>query len=71
MLTYDPEVPWDVIETETESASAVSESASFAEERDVAPPMTLRLPQDEVMSEGKQVVCSGGSPFSVIVARGG
>lgn len=69
VLTYDPEVPWDVIETKSVKASAVSDSASVAEERDVAPPMTLRLPQDEVMSEGKQVFVL--HPFSVIVARGG
>lgn len=72
VLTYDPEVPWNVIEAQRlVNASAVSDSASFPEEREVSPPMTLRLPE-EVMSEGKQVCLFYiTSLFSVIVARGG
>jgi hypothetical protein len=71
VLVYDPEVSWDSIETENlVNASAVSDSASSPEEREVSPPMTLRLPE-EVMSGKQGCLSSERVPFSVIVARGG
>ncbi|CAG9786610.1 unnamed protein product [Diatraea saccharalis] len=63
VLVYDPEVPWDVIETELKvNDSGVSVSAGS--QREVSPPMTLRLPE-EVMS-GKQACLSTEGFFSVL-----
>ncbi|KAH9628836.1 hypothetical protein HF086_004996 [Spodoptera exigua] len=59
VAVYDDNVPWDVIEADNSgtmvNTSAVSESASSPVNapRDVGPPMLLRQPEDEVMSESK------------------
>lgn len=57
VAAYDDDIPWDVIEDNSAgpvNASAVSDSsAGEVNPRDVSPPMTLRQPQDEVMSKGK------------------
>ncbi|KOB69021.1 Uncharacterized protein OBRU01_17428 [Operophtera brumata] len=56
VAVYDDDTPWNMIENDSGpvNASAVSDSsAGEVNLRDVSPPMTLRQPQDEVMSEGK------------------
>lgn len=56
VAVYDDDVPWDAIEANSAAVngSAVSDaSAGEVNHRDASPPMTLRQPQDEVMSEGK------------------
>lgn len=59
VAVYNDDVPWEVIEADNSgpvvNASAVSDSASSSvnEPRDVGPPMLLRQPEDEVMSESK------------------
>lgn len=50
VAVFDDDVSWPDIEGAPVNASAVSE---VQEARDVAPPMTLRQPQDEVNTEGK------------------
>ncbi|KAL0838988.1 hypothetical protein ABMA28_016985 [Loxostege sticticalis] len=74
VLTYDPEVPWDVIEAQRlVNASAVSDSASLPEERDVSPPMTLRLPEEEEEVKRLPVVpkcCDSAQNLSVTFEDG-
>lgn len=55
VAVYDDDVPWTAIEANSGSVnnSAVSDPSGEVNPRDVSPPMTLRQPQDEVMSEGK------------------
>lgn len=57
VAAYEDDTPWNVIESSgTVNSSAVSDLSGSPDEvnpRDVSPPMTLRQPQDEVMSEGK------------------
>lgn len=59
VAVYNDDVPWEVIEAAVTdrlvNGSAVSDSASSTvnEQRDVGPPMLLRQPEDEVMSERK------------------
>lgn len=61
VAVYDDNVPWEAIEADNAgtmvNVSAVSESSSASSpvngSRDVGPPMLLRQPEDEVMSESK------------------
>lgn len=49
VAVYDENVPWEAIEAQDVFGSAVSDSSDLPVNgtRDVAPPMTLRQPDDE------------------------
>ncbi|KAL4707772.1 hypothetical protein ACJJTC_001718 [Scirpophaga incertulas] len=73
VVVYEPEVPWDVIESHR-NVSAVSDSASSQpEEREVSPPMTLRLPEEEEEVKQLPVVpkcCASGQNLSITYENG-
>lgn len=59
VAVYEDDIPWDAIEGDTAGQSvnmsvvSASVNSGVEEKREVSPPMTLRQPDDEVMSGGK------------------